>query len=88
MHRLNVGLLWVHVSMGTQSTHCGWVDLLILKELADTAKLIPWNITANNVPSVACMLVLPYKTEVAFSSSHLSPFNDGAAQIEPKNTVN
>ena len=69
-----------YVSMGTQLSHCGWVDLLILKELADNARPIPLKInSADNLPSVACVLVLPNKTEVAFSSSHLSPFKDGAA---------
>ena len=69
-----------YVSMGTQLSHCGWVDLLILRELADNARPIPLKInSADNLPSVACVLVLPNKTEVAFSSSHLSPFKDGAA---------
>ena len=67
-----------YVSMGTQSSHCGWVDLLIRKELADNARPIPLKIdSADNLPSVACVLVFPDKTEVAFSSSHLSPFKDG-----------
>lgn len=66
-----------YVSMGTQMSHCGWVDLLIRRELKDNSKPIQLN---WKLPSVACVITLPNNTEVAFSSSHLSPFNDGARE--------
>ena len=60
---------------GTTLSHCGYVDLLLKKELAENST--PISLT-NNLSSVACRIVLPNKTTVSVSSSHLAPFKHGA----------
>lgn len=65
-----------YISMGTQTSHCGWVDLLVRKELTRDAHPIE---LGNTLPSVACTITLFDDTKVAFSSSHLSPFAEGAS---------
>lgn len=78
-----IRLIWVRFD-GHRiiSLWMGWLGNS--KELADNARQIPLKIkSVDNLPSAACVLVLPDKTKVAFSSSHLSPFKI-AQQIEPK----
>jgi endonuclease/exonuclease/phosphatase (EEP) superfamily protein YafD len=62
-----------YVSVGTQQSHCGYVDLLLQKELATNYQ----SIDLDELPSVACSVLLPDKSRVAISSSHLAPFKDG-----------
>ena len=60
---------------GTKLTHCGYVDLLLKKQLAEKASRIT---LASGQPSVACRLVLPNNTTISVASSHLEPFKTGA----------
>ena len=70
-----------YVSMGTQQSHCGYVDLLVRKELAIGNNARPIRtVREHNLPSVAATIVLPNETKIAASSSHLAPFKDGAFQ--------
>mmetsp|Transcript_24730 Transcript_24730/g.51791 ORF Transcript_24730/g.51791 Transcript_24730/m.51791 type:complete len:344 (+) Transcript_24730:66-1097(+) len=80
-----------YVSMGTQMTHCGYVDLLLRSELARTSRPLPLRVGAQstqqsvisdiavNLPSVATTILLPNRTRVAVSSSHLAPFKENEA---------
>lgn len=62
--------------MGTQQSHCGYVDLLVRKELEmRSAKPI---IIHDNLPSVAATIQLPNKATIAVSSSHLLPSKNWA----------
>ena len=78
-----------YISAGTQQSHCGYVDLLIRKELIEQddndVKFQPIHLpkmhpimTNLPIPSVATKIQLPNNTNVAISSSHLSPFKDNA----------
>ena len=76
-----------YVSMGTQHSHCGYVDLLIRKDLAMSSSIsgngggaqpIELPIKQSHLPSVAATLLLPNETKLAVSSSHLAPFKEGA----------
>ncbi|KAL7534604.1 hypothetical protein ACHAXR_008645 [Thalassiosira sp. AJA248-18] len=69
-----------YVSMGTQQSHCGYVDLLVRKELAARNTQPIRTVQEGNLPSVAATIVLPNETKIAASSSHLAPFKDGAYQ--------
>lgn len=60
---------------GTKLSHCAYVDLLLMKELAEQAKPISLR---SDLPSVACRVLLPNKTTISVSSSHLAPFKTGA----------
>lgn len=60
---------------GTTLSHCGYVDLLLKKKLAEQSKPISLD---ENLASVACRIVLPNKTTISVSSSHLAPFKHGA----------
>lgn len=71
-----------YVSMGTQQSHCGYVDLLVRKELTmrdQSAQPIP-EVKQYHLPSVAATIELPNKTKISVSSSHLAPFKEGAYQ--------
>eukprot|EP00804_Cyclotella_cryptica_P003847 CCRYP_015727-RA/>CCRYP_015727-RA protein AED:0.03 eAED:0.03 QI:73/1/1/1/1/1/2/481/286 len=63
-----------YASVGNRQSHCGFVDLLLRKELADDCKSIELD---ESLPSVACSFTLPNKARIAVSSSHLAPFKDG-----------
>ncbi len=72
-------------------THCGYVDLLLRSELARTSRPLPllrgtqstqqsvMADIARDLPSVATTILLPNRTRVAVSSSHLAPFKENAA---------
>ncbi len=60
---------------GTTLSHCGYVDLLLKKQLAEQSRPISLD---EHLASVACRIVLPNKTTISVSSSHLAPFKDGA----------
>lgn len=63
--------------MGTQSSHCGYVDLLLKEELARRSR--PIVSRRGNLPSVATTIILPNRTRIAVSSSHLAPFKEGSS---------
>ena len=75
-----------YTSVGSTMSHCGMVDLLIRKDflqVGDSMSTPPRLLDSyNQLPSVATILTLPNKTQVAVSSSHLAPSNDGAASRE------
>lgn len=60
-------------SVGTQRSHCGYVDLLLHKDLADYHRIE----FDRSLPSVAASITLPNNAKVAVSSSHLAPFKEG-----------
>jgi len=61
---------------GTTLSHCGYVDLMLKKQLAKQSRQISLD---SNLSSVACRIVLPNKTTISVSSSHLAPFKHGAS---------
>ena len=61
---------------GTTLSHCGYVDLMLKKQLAEQSRPI---LLDSNLSSVACRIVLPNKTTISVSSSHLAPFKHGAS---------
>ncbi|KAL7487243.1 hypothetical protein ACHAW6_012844 [Cyclotella cf. meneghiniana] len=63
-----------YTSLGTRKSHCGHVDLLLRKELANGFQPIELN---ERLPSVACSFTLPNESHIAVSSSHLMPFKEG-----------
>jgi hypothetical protein len=82
-----------YVSMGTRSSHCGYVDLLVRGGLTTTATTTLDNSDGDDarrptftvipterhgLPSVAAAIEFPNGAIVAVSSSHLAPFKDGA----------
>eukprot|EP00984_Skeletonema_dohrnii_P019519 scaffold9347_cov195-Skeletonema_dohrnii-CCMP3373.AAC.5 len=60
---------------GTTLSHCGYVDLLLKKQLAENSRPISLD---RNLSSVACRIALPNQTTISVSSSHLAPFKHGA----------
>jgi endonuclease/exonuclease/phosphatase family metal-dependent hydrolase len=67
---------YVSVSGATRS-HCGYVDLLLKKQLAERSRPISLR---SDLSSVASRIILPNKTVISVSSSHLAPFKTGARQ--------
>ena len=66
-----------YVSVGTQSSHCGLCDLLVRKDFAPQRVYLD-----SQLPSIAAILTLPNKTQVAVASNHLAPFGEGANERE------
>jgi len=75
-----------YTSVGSATSHCGTVDLLVRKDFlqeGDSMSTPPRLLDSyNQLPSVATLITLPNKTNIAISSSHLAPFNNGAAARE------
>ena len=70
-----------YVSMGSQPSHCGYVDLLVRKEIAMRSNTKPiLAVQKYNLPSVAATIELPNEITISISSNHLAPFKDGAFQ--------
>lgn len=73
-------------SVGSATSHCGTVDLLIRKDFlqeGDSMSTPPRLLDSyNQLPSVTTIITLPNKTNIAISSSHLAPHNSGAASRE------
>ena len=57
-----------YVSVGTQSSHCGMVDLLVRQDFT------PKRVQLDDLPSVAAIVTLPNRTKMAIASNHLAPF--------------
>ena len=67
-----------YVSVGTNPSHFGYVDLLVRKGLTEGNVQPMATVQESRLPSVAATIELPNETKINVSSSHLAPFKDGA----------